>query len=402
MVEERFVQGNEACALGAIAANCRFFAGYPITPSTEIAEQMSILLPKYGGSFVQMEDEIASAGAIIGASWAGMKAMTATSGPGISLMQENIGYGFITETPIVIINVQRGSPSTGQPTMSAQADMMQARWGSHGDYEPIALAPSSVQEFFDFTVKAFNLAEEYRVPVTVLADEVVGHMREKLIIPDDIEIVARKRPEKVDGQYLPFDAPCDGTTPMPAFGDGFNIHVTGLTHDERGYPDTNDPDTHHKLVERLCNKVLMHRKDICSVKKENCDDADIVIVSCGSPYRSVGAAMKRAREEGIKVGSLKIDTPWPFPEDEIAEIAKTASDIIVPEMNLGQMVHEVERALTNLCQETVITFISCIGSADAQLVARNVVPVFRAEIEVDRCTVIFITTDTYDLFTTVE
>ena len=178
---------------------------------------------------------------------------------------------------VVIINVQRGSPSTGQPTMSAQADMMQVRWGSHGDYEPIALAPSSVQEFFDFTIKAFNLAEEYRVPVTVLADEVVGHMREKLIIPDDIEIVARKRPEKVDGQYLPFDAPCDGTTPMPAFGDGFNIHVTGLTHDERGYPDTNDPDTHHKLVERLCNKVLMHRKDICSVKKENCDDADIVI-----------------------------------------------------------------------------------------------------------------------------
>ena len=344
MVEERFVQGNEACALGAIAANCRFFAGYPITPSTEIAEQMSILLPKYGGSFVQMEDEIASAGAIIGASWSGMKAMTATSGPGISLMQENIGYGFITETPIVIINVQRGSPSTGQPTMSAQADMMQVRWGSHGDYEPIALAPSSVQEFFDFTIKAFNLAEEYRVPVTVLADEVVGHMREKLIIPDDIEIVARKRPEKADGQYLPFDAPCDGTTPMPAFGDGFNIHVTGLTHDERGYPDTNDPDTHTKLVERLCNKVLMHRKDICSVKKENCDDADIVIVSCGSPYRSVGAAMKKAREEGIKVGSLKIDTPWPFPEEEIAEIAKTANDIIVPEMNLGQIVHEVERA----------------------------------------------------------
>ena len=297
MVEERFVQGNEACALGAIAANCRFFAGYPITPSTEIAEQMSILLPKYGGSFVQMEDEIASAGAIIGASWSGMKAMTATSGPGISLMQENIGYGFITETPIVIINVQRGSPSTGQPTMSAQADMMQVRWGSHGDYEPIALAPSSVQEFFDFTIKAFNLAEEYRVPVTVLADEVVGHMREKLIIPDDIEIVARKRPEKVDGQYLPFDAPCDGTTPMPAFGDGFNIHVTGLTHDERGYPDTNDPDTHTKLVERLCNKVLMHRKDICSVKKENCDDADIVIVSCGSPYRSVGAAMKKAKRQ---------------------------------------------------------------------------------------------------------
>lgn len=342
MVEERFVQGNEACALGAIAAGCRFFAGYPITPSTEIAEQMSILLPKYGGSFVQMEDEIASVGAIIGASWSGMKSMTATSGPGISLMQENIGYGFISETPIVIINVQRGSPSTAQPTMSAQADIMQARWGSHGDYEPIALAPSSVQEFFDFTIKAFNLAEKYRLPVTILADEVVGHMREKLVIPDSVDIVKRIRPEMSD-DYLPFDAPENGTTPMPAFGDGFNIHVTGLTHDERGYPDTNTPETHAKLVGRLCDKVLNNRSDICSVKKELCDDADIVIVSYGSPYRSVGSAVKQAREEGIKVGSLKIDTPWPFPEEEVLEIAKSASDIIVPEMNLGQLVHEVER-----------------------------------------------------------
>ncbi|WP_297982183.1 2-oxoacid:acceptor oxidoreductase subunit alpha [uncultured Methanobrevibacter sp.] len=342
MVEERFVQGNEACALGAIAAGCRFFAGYPITPSTEIAEQMSVLLPKYGGSFVQMEDEIASVGAIIGASWSGMKSMTATSGPGISLMQENIGYAFISETPIVIINVQRGSPSTAQPTMSAQADIMQARWGSHGDYEPIALAPSSVQEFFDFTIKAFNLAEKYRVPVTILADEVVGHMREKLVIPDSVDIVKRIKPEMSD-DYLPFDAPENGTTTMPAFGDGFNIHVTGLTHDERGYPDTNTPETHAKLVGRLCDKVLNNRSDICSVKKELCDDADIVIVSYGSPYRSVGSAVKQAREEGIKVGSLKIDTPWPFPEEEVLEIAKSASDIIVPEMNLGQLVHEVER-----------------------------------------------------------
>ena len=206
MVEERFVLGNEACALGAIAAGCRFFAGYPITPSTEIAENMSVLLPKNGGSFVQMEDEIASAGAIIGASWSGVKSMTATSGPGISLMQENIGYGVITETPIVIINVQRGSPSTGQPTMSSQSDMMQARWGSHGDYETIALSPSSVQEFFDFTIKAFNLAEEYRVPVLVMSDEVVGHMREKLIIPDSVDIVKRVRPELKEGeQYLPLN-----------------------------------------------------------------------------------------------------------------------------------------------------------------------------------------------------
>ena len=344
MVEEQFVLGNEACALGAIAAGCRFFAGYPITPSTEIAEKMSYLLPKYGGTFIQMEDEIASVGTIIGASWSGLKSMTATSGPGISLMQENIGYGFMTETPIVIVNVQRGSPSTAQPTMSAQADMMQVRWGSHGDYEPIALAPSSVQEFFDFTVEAFNLSEKYRLPVTILADEVVGHMREKLIIPDKVDIVTRTMPELTD-DYLPFDAPENGTTPMPAFGEGYNIHVTGLTHDERGYPDTNNPETHHNLVQRLCDKVLKNREDICSVKKEFWDDADIIIVSCGSPYRSVGAAIKMAREEGIKVGSLKINTPWPFPEDEVKIIAEDVGDIIVPEMNLGQMVHEVERVV---------------------------------------------------------
>lgn len=342
MVKEYFVQGNEACSLGAIAAGCRFFAGYPITPSTEIAESLSKLLPKYGGSFVQMEDEIASAGAIIGASWSGMKAMTATSGPGISLMQENIGYGFITETPIVIINVQRGSPSTGQPTMSAQADMMQARWGSHGDYEPIALSPSSVQEFFDFTIEAFNLAEKYRVPVVVLADEVVGHMREKLVVPDSSDIIAREKPESSD-EYLPFKSPENGTSPMPAFGDGFNVHITGLTHDERGYPDTNDPEVHTELVERLCNKILKNREDIVSVDAKYCDDADIVIITYGSPYRSASTAVEQAREEGIKVGSLKINTPWPFPEEEILKIAETADDIIVAEMNLGQMVHEVER-----------------------------------------------------------
>lgn len=369
MAEELFVQGNQACALGAIKGGCRFFAGYPITPSTEIAEEMSRLLPKYGGSFIQMEDEIASAGAIIGASWSGMKVMSATSGPGISLMQENIGYGFITETPIVLINVQRGSPSTAQPTMSAQADMMQARWGSHGDYEPIALAPSSVQEFFDFTIKAFNLAEEYRVPVTVLADEVVGHMREKLIIPDEVEIVTRKSPELTD-DYLPFDAEENGTTPMPAFGDGFNIHVTGLTHDKRGYPDTNTPETHAKLVGRLCNKILKNRDKICSVKKEFCDDAEIVVVSYGSPYRSASTAVAQAREEGLKVGSLKIDTPWPFPEEEIATIAETATDIIVPEMNLGQMVHEVERVVAGKANVHLIGKIGGILHKPEEILAK--------------------------------
>lgn len=344
MVEELFVQGNEACAKGAIKAGCRFFAGYPITPSTEVAENLAKDLPTVGGSFVQMEDEIASAGAIIGGSWGGSKSMTATSGPGFSLMQENIGYAFITETPIVIVNVQRGSPSTGQPTMAAQADMMQARWGSHGDYEPIALAPSSVQEFFDFTIKAFNLSEEYRTPVFVMADEVIGHMREKIVIEDDIEIVPRTMPNKEEN-YLPFKNVENGTNPMPSFGEGFNIHVTGLTHDERGYPDTNSPETHTELVQRLCDKILNNKDKICSVVSEGCEDADIVVVSYGAPVRSVITAVKKAQEEGKKVGYIKIDTPWPFPDEQIAELVGDASDVIVVEMNLGQMYYEVDRVL---------------------------------------------------------
>ena len=343
MAEEFFVQGNEACAKGAIAAGCRFFAGYPITPSTEIAENLSIELPKVGGSFVQMEDEIASAGAIIGASWGGAKSMTATSGPGISLMQENIGYAFMTETPMVIVNVQRGSPATAQPTRAAQADMMQARWGSHGDYEPIALSPSSVQEFFDFTIKAFNLAEEYRVPVFVMADEVIGHMREKITIPDEIEIVARTRPEKTD-DYLPFKHVENGTTPMPAFGDGFDVHITGLTHDERGYPDTNTPETHETLIKRICNKVLMNRDKICSVQSKYCVDADVVIISYGAPVRSVVEAVGKTDK---KVGYIKIDTPWPFPVEQIQELTANASDVLVVEMNLGQMYYEVDRVIND-------------------------------------------------------
>jgi 2-oxoglutarate ferredoxin oxidoreductase subunit alpha len=346
MSEEFFIQGNEACAKGALRAGCRFFAGYPITPSTEVAETLARELPKVGGSFVQMEDEIASAGAIIGGSWGGTKSMTATSGPGLSLMQENIGYAFITETPIVVVDVQRGSPSTGQPTMAAQGDMMQARWGSHGDYEPIALSPSSVQEFFDFTIKAFNLAEQFRTPVFVMADEVIGHMREKITVEDDIEIVARKRPEDKD-DFLPFKNVENGTNPMPSFGDGFNIHVTGLTHDERGYPDTNDPKTHHELVQRLCDKVLNNRDKICSVKSGECEDAETVIVSYGAPVRSAVEAVQKARADGKKVGYVKIDTPWPFPEEQIRELCANASNVLVVEMNLGQMFYEVDRVLRN-------------------------------------------------------
>ena len=346
MSEEFFIQGNEACAKGALRAGCRFFAGYPITPSTEVAETLARELPKVGGSFVQMEDEIASAGAIIGASWGGAKAMTATSGPGLSLMQENIGYAFMSETPVVFVDVQRGSPSTAQPTMAAQGDMMQARWGSHGDYEPIALSPSSVQEFFDFTVKAFNLAEQYRVPVFVMADEIIGHMREKITIGDDIEIVPRVRPEKGE-DYLPFENIENGTTPMPSFGDGFNIHVTGLTHDERGYPDTNNPETHGKLIQRICDKILNNRDKICSVQSSQCEDADLVIVSYGAPFRAVSQAVSMAREEGKKVGYIKLDTPWPFPEDEVKDLAANAKDVLVVELNLGQMFYEVDRVLGN-------------------------------------------------------
>lgn len=358
MTEEFFIQGNEACAKGAIAAGCRFFAGYPITPSTEIAETLARDLPKVGGSFVQMEDEIASMGAIIGASWGGTKAMTATSGPGLSLMQENIGYAFMTETPLVIVDVQRGSPSTAQPTMGAQGDMMQARWGSHGDYEPIALSPASVEEFFYFTIKAFNLAEEYRVPVFLMTDETMGHMREKMHVDESkINIVPRKRPELTDN-YLPYEYVENGTTSMPAFGDGFNIHVTGLTHDERGYPDTNDPDAHDRLVQRLCNKILNNRDEISSVFSQFCDDADTIIISYGSPTRAVIEAVLKIRKEGKKVGYIKIDTPWPFPEKQVLELTEGAKHVIVVEMNLGQMYYEIDRLLK---MQTNVHFMGKIG-----------------------------------------
>ena len=357
--KELFVQGNEACALGALAAGCTFFAGYPITPSTEIAEVMSKKLPEIGGHFIQMEDEIAAVGAIIGASWAGQKVVTATSGPGISLMQENIGYAVMTETPIVIINMQRGSPSTGQPTRSAQADMMQTRWGSHGDYETIALAPSSVQECFDFTVKAFNLAEKYRCPVFVIADEIVGHMREKIVIPENVEIIPRQMPEKTD-KYLPFDAPENGTTPMPSFGQGFNIHVTGLTHDKRGYPSTDDEETHRELVTRLCDKITKNTNEITTLESKFLDDAETIVLSYGIPSRSALTAVKQAREKGLKVGYIKLGVVWPFPIDTLLDLTKDAKRIIVPELNLGQVYLEVDRVLG---KHAKVELLSKIGGA---------------------------------------
>ncbi|MDP1553504.1 MAG: 2-oxoacid:acceptor oxidoreductase subunit alpha [Methanobacteriaceae archaeon] len=343
MSEQYFIQGNEACARGAIKAGCKFFSGYPITPSTEVAEDMAILLPQKGGAFIQMEDEIGALGAAVGAIWNGVKGMTATSGPGFSLMQENIGYAAMTETPLVIVNIQRGSPSTGQPTMASQSDMMQARWGSHGDYEIIALSPSSVQECFDFTVEAFNLAEKYRVPVIVLGDEIIGHMREKITIPETVEVVPRKMPEESPENYLPYLAKDNGVPTMAPFGEGYAMHITGLTHDEKGYPDASRPQAHSKLVKRLCNKILKNREDIVRVKEEFCEDAEVIVVSYGAPSRSVVTAVKKARENGIKAGYMKIDIPWPFPEKQIQKAAKTAEKLIVVEMNLGQMFYEVER-----------------------------------------------------------
>lgn len=343
--EQFFIQGNEACARGAIEAGCRFFAGYPITPSTEIAEDMALMLPKEGGVFIQMEDEIGALGAVIGAVWGGLKGMTATSGPGFSLMQEHIGYAVMTETPLVIVNMQRGSPSTGQPTMASQSDMMQARWGSHGDYEIIALSPSSVQECFDFTAEAFNLAEKYRVPVMVMSDEIIGHMREKITIPEEVDITYRKMPEESPEKYLPYKAPSDGTSAMPAFGDGYKVHITGLTHDERGYPDASNPQTHSKLVNRLCDKIRKHTDDIARIKDEFTEDADVIILSYGAPARSALTAVKNAREQNIKAGYVKLETVWPFPEKLIKDSATNAQKVIVVEMNLGQIYYEVERIL---------------------------------------------------------
>lgn len=330
-----FIQGNIASAKGAIKAGCMFFGGYPITPSTEIAEGMAKDLPKVGGYFVQMEDEIGAIASVIGAGWAGYKAMTATSGPGLSLFMENIGYAYMTETPCVIVDVQRGGPSTGQPTYASQGDMMQIRWGSHGDYEPIAFAPSSVQEMYDYTIMAFNYAEKYRVPVFVMADEVLGHMREKVRLHDDIPIINRALPEeKPCKKPFPFDKE---VSEMPAFGKGYNIHVTGLTHDERGYPDVS-PETHDKLVRRICNKILNNKEDIIKYEAKYID-SETIFLCYGTPSRTVKYTVESMRREGYDVGYLRLITVYPFP-DEVVKNLK-ASKIIVPEMNLGQIVEEV-------------------------------------------------------------
>lgn len=341
---EHFMAGNIAAAEGALSAGCLFYGGYPITPSTELAERMSRRLPELGGVFIQMEDEIGSMASIIGASWAGKKSMTATSGPGFSLMQENIGLGVITETPCVIVNVQRGGPSTGLPTLVGQQDVMQARWGSHGDYEIIALSPNSVQECFDLTLEAFNLSEEYRVPTLVLMDECVSHMWEKVVIPpkEELKIVNRKRPKKPPGEYLPYELEDDLIPPMVDAGQGYKIHVTGLTHNEKGYPVIN-AQAQEKLVTRLCDKIRLNAKKILMTEEYEMDDADIVVVAFGSVSRSAKRAVKIARSKGIKAGLLRLITIWPFPEWKIEELSKKIKAFVVAEINYRQIFYEVDR-----------------------------------------------------------
>jgi 2-oxoglutarate ferredoxin oxidoreductase subunit alpha len=354
-----FMNGDVACAEGAIAAGCRFFAGYPITPATEIAEHLAQRMPEVGGIYVQMEDEIASIAAVIGASYAGLKAMTATSGPGFSLMQENIGLAVMTEAPCVIVDVMRGGPSTGQPTLPGQQDVMQAKWGSHGDYEIIALTPSSVQEMFDLTIEAFNLSETYRIPAILLADEVVGHMWEKVVIPpaEKIKIVNRKKANVPPEAYAPFMPDDDLVPPMACFGEGYSFHATGLTHDEHGYPQTSSSEAQQKLVKRLCDKIRKNADKIIRVEEVMLDDADVVVVAYGIVARAALSAVRKAREKGIKAGLLRPITLWPFPEKHVAKIAKQAKAIVVPEMNCGQLVREVERA----AKETPVAFLSKLG-----------------------------------------
>jgi 2-oxoglutarate ferredoxin oxidoreductase subunit alpha len=339
------ITGNEACSEGAIAAGLKFFAGYPITPSSEIAEILSYRLIEVGGHFIQMEDEIGAMGAVVGASLAGAKSLTATSGPGFSLKQENIGYAAMAEVPCVIVNVMRGGPSTGLPTLPAQGDVMQARWGTHGDHPVIALAPNSVRETFELTIRAFNLAEKYRTPVILLLDEIIGHVNEKVILPDpsEYEIIERKKPKESPEEFLPYKHTESGIPPMVSFGEGYRYHVTGLCHDETGFP-TNNPVEIDRLLRRLERKITQNRDDIIDVKEDFLDDADIGLFAYGSTARSARQAVQMAREQGIKAGLLRPTVLWPFPEEQVRKLGEQVSHILVPEMNLGQMAHEVEWA----------------------------------------------------------
>jgi 2-oxoglutarate ferredoxin oxidoreductase subunit alpha len=341
-----YIDGDFACCEGALAAGCRFIAGYPITPSTEVVERFARRAPLVDGAlFIQMEDELAASIAIQGAVWAGKKAMTVTSGPGFSLMMEHIGLAAMTETPCVFVDVQRGGPSTGLPTLPSQADMMQARWGSHGDYEIIALCPNSPQESFDLTVDAFNLAEQYRVPVMLMMDECVGHMMERVVIPsaDRIEVTPRRFTKLPPGEFLPFKPGEDLVPDMFKAGDGYRLHVTGLTHDFRGYPAMN-PEVQEQLVHRLVNKIRLNAPKIWRYEETDVEDADVVIVTYGITSRVAVEAIDIARKKGIKVGMLRLIVVWPFPEPRICELASQGKALVVAEMNYGQVFYEVDRS----------------------------------------------------------
>ncbi len=354
--KKRLLQGNEAIVEGALAARCGFFAGYPITPASEICEILSVRLPQIGGTFIQMEDEIASMGAVVGASLAGVKSMTATSGPGFSLMQENLGYACIAEVPCVVVNVMRGGPATGLPTNPAQGDVMQARWGTHGDHPIIVLAVSTVSDCFDITVKAFNLSEKFRVPVIILSDEIVAHTRETVLLPadDDVEVVDRSAPSMPPEWYIPYEDTHRGVPPMAAFGDGYRYHVTGLVHDVRGFP-TQRPDEIEAFLNRIFRKITLGFDEIQMTTPFMLDDADIIVIAYGSVARSARRAVLNARDRGVKAGMLQLVTLFPFPRRPLEQILRHGRAVLVPEMNMGQISREVKRVNPDGCRVAKLT-----------------------------------------------
>lgn len=349
----RLLSGNEACVEGAIAAGVRFFAGYPITPSSEIAEGMARRLPEVGGKFIQMEDEIASLAAVIGASLAGVKAMDATSGPGLSLKAENLGLAIMLEVPLVLVNVQRMGPSTGMATMSAQGDVMMARWGTHGDHPAVVLAPSSVKECFDLTVKAVNLSEKLRMPVILLSEAYVGHLREKVEIPTQVEVVERLKPTVPPGEYKPYKPSESGVPPLAAYGDGYHFYANSSMHDEAGFETTGKPEFAKGLVDRLFNKVERHRNEVVLTAQEWMEDAEVAIFAFGSVARSARAAVKQIRAQGGKAGLVRAQTLWPFPDEVVADVAERVKAIVVAEMNRGQIIDKVREVAG--CKTRVIS-----------------------------------------------
>ncbi len=352
----QFILGDMACVYGGLLAGCSFFGGYPITPASEVAEGMARMLPRVGGTYIQMEDEIGSIAAVIGAAWGGSKSMTATSGPGFSLMMENYGFAVMTETPCVIVNVQRTGPSTGQPTLGAQGDMMQARWGTHGDLEALAFAPSTVQECMDFTIEAFNLSEKYRNPACVMTDGEIGHLRERIVISDekDLKLINRVTATIDKKKYIPFtNSQTRKNCKVPdfaTFGTGYRTYVTGLTHNEKGFPATDKQPDHERLVRRITEKISDDADKLVKVEELNLDDADIAFVTYGATARPAESAMEMGRKEGMKVGLLRLKLVWPFPDKLITKLAKNVDKIIVPEMNLGQIFHPVNEYASKHCE----------------------------------------------------